>query len=98
MANQPHRKNSMTFETWEQLFETLGSSAISDASEGRISKQQAQYWKDKGLPTTEHTGLGNRANYLVKAAKAKGYAITKTEVLRLSTRFRNALALAKVAP
>lgn len=88
----------MAFNTWEQLFETLGSSAISDASEGRISKQQAQYWKDKGLPTTEHTGLGNRANYLVKAAKAKGYTITKTEVLKLSTRFRNALALAKVAP
>lgn len=88
----------MTFDTWEQLFETIGSSAISDASEGRISKQQAQYWKDKGLPTTEHTGLGNRANYLVKAAKAKGYTITKTEVLKLSTRFRNALALVKVAP
>lgn len=86
----------MTFETWEQLFEAIGSSAISDASEGRISKQQAQYWKDRGLPTTEHTGLGNRSSYIVKAAKAKGYAITKTEVLKLSTRFRNALALAKV--
>jgi hypothetical protein len=88
----------MKLSTWEILFEVIGSSAISDASEGRISKQQAQYWKEHGLPTTEHTGLGNRSVFIAKAAKAKGYTITKTEVLKLSTRFRDALALAKVAP
>jgi len=82
------KKKKAKLTPWELLFKTVSESGITEASEGRISRQLAYWWRKHGLPKNEENGLYDRCQYIIKAAEVKGLIITRAEILALNADFK----------